>query len=267
MRTAKRIFILLFIAGIFLVFAGNRTLYFKTGIFEKVSSVVVYPFLVFHKKITAPITAFFVKSPTIKELEAQIKELSQERETLLADTIRLNASLNYVDATKELRMFAERYESENVLIAQILVKHLNDNGHYFLVDAGSKKGIEQDMVAVYKNCLLGRVIQVYPLYSKVVLITDQSCKVAAVCTQTKASGIHEGTTQEKRTALKFVSHLSNLTTNDLILSSGEGLVFPQGFGLGKIAHFEPDGLHYRVEVEPLVDFGSLSYCCLIGKDA
>ena len=34
------------------------------------------------------------------------------------------------------------------------------------------------MIAVFKDCFLGRVVEVYPWYSKVLLITDPGCKVA-----------------------------------------------------------------------------------------
>ncbi len=100
------------------------------------------------------------------------------------------------------------------------------------------------MIAVYKGCLLGRVCEVYPWFSKLELITDKSCKIAAHGLLSKASGIYQGTNSESLAQLNHVSHLAMLQDNDVLISSGEGLVFPRGFGLGKIKRFHVDGLFF-----------------------
>ena len=179
----------------------------------------------------------------------------------------LHALLHYDHDIKELADFKKRYEESHGHIAQILMKHFSDQSHFFLIDIGTRQGIKPDMVAVYKNCLIGKVAEVYPFYSKVVLITDKTCKVAAYCAQTHASGIHEGSNQSEQTMLNHVSHLSVMKEGDLILSSGEGLIFPQGFALGNVMSCKPNGLLYTVHVEPLVDMHALAYCLIIQKGA
>ena len=49
----------------------------------------------------------------------------------------------------------------------------------------------------------------------------------------------------------------------MVLSSGEGMIFPKGFGLGRIKDIEHDGYTARVAVTPLVDLKTIDYCCLI----
>ena len=66
------------------------------------------------------------------------------------------------------------------------------------------------MIAVFKDCLVGRVVEVYPYYSKVILITDPTCKVAAICTSTNVKGIHEGMLSLTTTKLSFVNHLEEV---------------------------------------------------------
>lgn len=171
-----------------------------------------------------------------------------------------------MNETKELRDFKARYTFEKMQIAQILARHFSDHSQYYYLDMGSNSGIETDMIVVYNNCLIGKVTEVYPWYCRVVLITDKSCKVAAYCDTTKARGIHEGVNQERNAMLKFVSHLAPIQIGDMILSSGEGLVFPRGFALGKVKSSSLDGLYQQVDVEPLVDFEKIEYCLVLAKD-
>jgi rod shape-determining protein MreC len=133
------------------------------------------------------------------------------------------------------------------------------------IDRGASKGVQPNMVALYKNCLIGRVSEVYPSYSKVLLITDKTCKIAALCGTTKSSGIHEGLNKKDYCTLNYVSHLCTLEEGELVISSGEGLVFPQGFGLGKIKSFTRKGLFYDVVIEPLVDLKNIEYVYIIQK--
>jgi rod shape-determining protein MreC len=68
-----------------------------------------------------------------------------------------------------------------------------------------------------------------------------------------------------QTAFMHVSHLAQLKEDDLIISNGKGLIFPRGFGLGRISAFHEDGLHYAVTVKPLLDLSTIDYCYLIKK--
>ncbi|HVX01058.1 MAG TPA: rod shape-determining protein MreC, partial [Candidatus Babeliaceae bacterium] len=151
------------------------------------------------------------------------------------------------------------------IIADIILKQLTPEQQFFLVDAGSHKGITVGMVAVYKNCLVGKVTEVYPFYSKIVLITDSSCKISAFCLRTKAQGIHEGENSLDTTHLSYVSNLEAVQEDDLVLSSGEGLVFPRGFGLARVKYVELKDFKYTILLQPLVDFHTLTQCSLILK--
>lgn len=239
----------------------------STKALEQVSSYIVYPILVAQNKIVMPLKHYFERNRSRQEIENQLCLLQHERDDLVAQNVQLNAMLSYTKETKELVDFKKQFESVEARITQVLVKHFSDQSHYFLIDKGANAGIATDMVAIYKNCLLGKVIEVYPQYSKVLLVTDSLCKVAAYCAHTQASGIHEGNNNEKVTGIRYISHLAQVEADDLVLSSGDGLVFPKGFALGKIKTCNPEGLFYDVTIEPLLDLRKIDYCFIIQKGA
>ena len=250
--------------GIMVVGIGMRTLFSRYGA-EQLSSYLMYPVLVTQQRIITPIKQFFAEKQTIAALHQEVAALTKERDALVAQTVELTALANYSDEIKELLEFKKQYSYEDAILAQVLVCNMSDNGHFFLVDGGQNKGIEKNMIAVYSNGLIGKVEEVYPQYSKVMLITDRLCKVAATCAATHTCGIYEGCNDENKALLNRVSHLDELQEGDLVISSGQGLVFPRGFALGTIKSYAQDGLMYQVEVEPLFDIASLQYCFILAK--
>ena len=62
-----------------------------------------------------------------------------------------------------------------------------------------------------------------------------------------------------------MSHLETIEQNDLVLTSGEGLVFPQGFAVGILQEFFIKNLQYQVTVKPVINFQTLAYCTIVQK--
>ena len=257
---------ILLVAGTIIVIAclAQRTLFFESGALEYYSSYIVYPALIIQRYVATPIKSYFEKRKNVSDLEKQMQVLQQERDDLLAKNIELQGLISFAQDTQELVEFKQRYTISAVL-AHVLVKNFSEQSHFFLIDRGSKSGVQKDMIVTYKDCLIGKIIEIYPYYSKVLLISDQSCKVAAYCAQSKASGIYQGCNEEWSASLNHISHLSTLEQGELILSSGDGLVFPRGFGLGKIKSFKTKDLFYEVMIEPLIDLHAITYCYVMQK--
>ncbi len=234
------------------------------GVMHSLSATILYPVLQLQRVVVNPIKNWSEQRATTKELYAIIDALRTEQQTLAAETIRLQSALAYYADIDELVQFNKRYADKGY-VAQILLKHQSNREHFFLVEGGLAHGIDKDMVAIYKNNLIGRVVEVYPWYSKVQLITDASCQVAACCTRTHAQGIHRGIYRDGESSLDYVNHFERLQIDDLVVSSGEGLVFPKGFALGKVTSCVADDLYQQVKVKPIIDFRSIQYCTLLAK--
>lgn len=232
---------------------------------ESVSSSFLYPVLRIQHAFIEPLGRWFATKKTVASLEDELCKIKQERDLYCAQLVETRSLFWYQQETQQLHDFNARYATGKGLIAQILVRHISRDAHFMLVDAGAWQGVKKEMVALYNNCLVGKVVEVYPWYCKVILVTDADCKVAAYCAQTKASGIHQGNTNTM-SCLHYVSHLEHVVVDDIILSSGQGLIFPAGFALGTVYSACPGQLCYDIEVKPIVDFYSLQYCILIGKE-
>jgi rod shape-determining protein MreC len=247
------------------LFLVTRIFFFKSTIIEQAASYLIYPALKFSHTVTKPIKKLFKKRRSYNDLLNYCNFLKNQNEKLLTENIKLKSLNRYAHKSKELREFADRYKLDNAIPAKILMKNLSPTEHSFIVNRGSRNGVEKNMVALYKFQLLGRVTEVFPTYSKITLISDRQSKVSAYTNSSNANGIVTGTNKINRIDLRHISHLKRVNNGDFVLSNGQGLIFPEGFCLGKIINITTDDICHHVEVEPLIDFNTIEMCHLTNQ--
>lgn len=206
----------------------------------------------------------FIESLRPKVPSGEIASLQHQLTVLQMQNVRLRAALSFAQDIKDLHVFNQRYQGRGT-IAQVIARHITADAHYYLIDAGTDKNITKDMIVLHNNNLVGKVIEVFPWYSKVALITDRHCKVASYCYQTHAHGIAEGENVHNRLTLRYVDHLAQIADGDTVFSSGQGLVFPAGFALGTVKEHAQEGLYKTVIIEPMSNFDEIAYCLVMAK--
>ena len=247
--------------GLIFILLG-RVLGLSEGRIERATSVVLYPFIKVQQMVMKPFSAWSYKRRVKNNLLAEYEQLAEQRDELLRKIIALKGHVHDVEASQELRMYSERFSSKPI-IAPILLKNLSSS-QFLLLDAGTTAGIVVDMIAVYANCLVGRVVESYPLYSKVLLISDPSCKVSAYCSSTDVPGIHVGQKKGQAT-LAYVDHRHSVVEQDLVLTSGLGGLFPRGYCVGKIAQVDSTPYGRSITVSPCIDIQGLNYVCVVSN--
>jgi rod shape-determining protein MreC len=229
---------------------------------ERVASCFVYPFLRIEQYCVQPAKNYFHKRTQRHELQARCALLEKAVSNLEEQVIALRSSQLFAQDTKELVEYQKRFNPSYQHLVHIMLVQRTQGAHYMWVDAGSLHGVVPDMIAVHKNCLVGRVINTYPYYSKVQLISDASCNIAVRCQNGNALGIYQGTGDSNVGYINHVNHLHELVQSDLVFSSGQGLIFPQGFCIGTIESWEPVGVYYCVQVKLACNVDDINYCYL-----
>ena len=232
-----------------------------------VVSCAVYPFLSLYTVVTHPIKTWLFHARDSNALRATIVQLEEANQKLQAELVKYHATEMYAQQTHELRVFAQRYESRGV-VAQVLHIVATEHEQTMLVNAGSwhwrckNYGLRcYRILSRRQSCCSVSVV------SQVRLITDKRCKVGAVCATTGAVGIYHGCNDQSHAVIEHVSHLDTVQEGDYIISTGKGLVFPQGFALGVVTSATVNALNHDIMVKPALSFDSLSYCLLIAKES
>jgi len=266
MRIFKKI---LFFLGLFalLSFIANRIFFFNQGFLEKASAKITYPFLYLAHKVSTNIHGKIERKQRYDQLLQRYQTLTESYENLMQEHITFKATHHFNDLSKDLIDFQQRYHLEDKIVAKILLKNIDESEHFFLINRGAHHGIKKDMVALYKFQIVGRICDVFDNYSKLILITDQNCKVGAYTSKTNAYGIVHGMNNIGQCKLNYVSHLQDVDHDDLVLSSGQGLVFPEGFCLGKIVAYtlKDRALYHDIVIEPLIDLKKINFCMIVDQ--
>ena len=233
---------------------------------QKTSASLLYPVLVSSNAISSYIQAVVEEKKSYTDLNKDYQSLRLAHEVLLEAFIKVRGSLHHYEDSKELTDFQKRYNFNNAHVAKILNRTITQQEHSCFINKGARDGIKENMIAFYKLQIVGRVSEVYDFHSKLIFLTDKRSKVAAFTNETNAQGILTGT-NAPTCKLEYVSHLAKIENQDLLFSSGEGLIFPEGFCLGKIINHEltNQALHYSIDIEPLVDFTEIKYCLLTNQ--
>jgi len=246
-------------------FLADRCLFFNQGFLERTASKIAYPFLLFSGGISDLMQGWTESKNSYQTLATKFDTLKLDYMNLIDQFIELRATHKQCASIPEITRFNERYNKQNNVMAKILLRHLDTDEHYMLINKGTRHGVAKDMVAVYQNHLLGRVHETYDWYSKILLITDQRCSVAAYASSTQAAGIVKGFNNDTRCTFNYVSHLFTVKDNDMVISSGQGLVFPEGFCLGRIClqSIKEKALYHHIEIEPIVNVRLINFCWIV----
>ena len=235
------------------LFIINRIFFFKKTFIESAAANITYPFIWLGSKIAKPIENVFAHKKNYHQLLSENIILKEQNENLEAEIIKINSTINFDTKSQEILDFKKRYKLNNAIFANVITKNITPNEHYFFVNKSSAHNIKKDMVAIYKFQIIGKVIETFRWYSKILLVTDKNCKIAAYANNTNAKGICQGINNISKLKFDFVDHFSKIEPEDFVISSGQGLVFPEGFCVGKISKYKKNGLYFNIEIRSFVE--------------
>ena len=133
------------------------------------------------------------------------------------------------------------------------------------IDRGAKDGIRRDDGVLTGAGVAGRIVEVAPLSSKVLLVTDATSKLPAVVQHGRWWAIAVGTST--RVKLQYVSQDAKLRVGDRVVT-GEGRSFHAGVLIGRIKQIEPvsaGALDQTAIVQPAADLSALSHVVVLSQ--
>ncbi|HKE04058.1 MAG TPA: rod shape-determining protein MreC [Blastocatellia bacterium] len=122
-----------------------------------------------------------------------------------------------------------------------------------VIDRGSLSGVMKDQPVVTAEGLVGRVINVAPISSRVLLITDERHGAGAVIAQTANTRL-VGTLKGKDQSLcelKLIAAAGKLENGEQVITSGQDHIYPKGLLIGRVKNLSDSGaIPPKVDVEP-----------------
>ena len=150
-------------------------------------------------------------------LKAQVQKLA----ALEAENVRLRELLN-----------SSAILDDSVLVAEIISVSPNPQQHQIVINKGTADGLYIGQPVIDALGLTGQVVEVGPLQSRVLLLTDTSHALPVQVLRNGVRAVAEGVGRLDQLVLQHVAATTDIQTGDILISSGLGQRFPSGYPVG-----------------------------------
>ncbi len=139
-----------------------------------------------------------------------------------------------------------------VLVAQIMAVDTDPFINQVIVDKGVHDGLFVGQPVLDANGVMGQIVQVGPFTSRVLLINDTHSGVPIQNARNGTRGIAIGDNFSGKLRLVNVPQTVDIKANDMLVTSGLGEHYPEGYPVGRVISVIKDpGLQFAtITVEP-----------------
>lgn len=203
---------------------------------RSILSVLIYPV---QRIVSLPVEIIEQIQDTVVSYSQLKKQNQQLKEKQLVDSIKLLKLESLENENIRLRGLLENSFklSEQVLIAELLSVNLVPYEHVMVVNKGSRFGVHEKQSVIDANGIVGQVIRSLPLSSEVMLITDPNHAIPVQLNRNGLRTIAIGSGQLDRLNLPFLPNNADIVPGDLLVTSGLGGTFPQGYPVAVVDSF------------------------------
>ncbi|NYF81391.1 rod shape-determining protein MreC [Granulicella arctica] len=190
-------------------------------------------------------------------LRQQIAELRLEQAAFAEDAIQGHRLQTLLD-------FQQHYIAKTVA-AQVIGTSGSDLSRMVTLDKGSDDGLKPDMAVITPDGVVGKLRDVFPRTSQLLLLNDQTSGAGVILQSTRIRAVVRGT-PTGRLQIGNLTADSRIKPGDTVLTSGGDLVYPRGLNVGTIESIAPDPDHQpytAIVVKPTANLSQLEEVLIV----
>jgi rod shape-determining protein MreC len=192
----------------------------------------------------------------LRGVRSENHQLKEQIEQMRLDEVRLTEDAAQARRLQSLLGFKEQFIAKTVA-AQVIGSGGSDLSRIIYIDKGSDNGIAPDMAVITAAGIVGKVLEVFPGVSKVLLINDQSSGAGALLEKSRLQGVLRGTPNGEL-VLDHVMSDEQVAPGEKVLSSGGDQIFPKGLLVGTVTRVSPGReMFLDIKVKPAADLNRL----------
>tara|TARA_B100002019_G_scaffold272664_1_gene268084 strand:- start:851 stop:1705 length:855 start_codon:yes stop_codon:yes gene_type:complete len=176
---------------------------------------------------------------TTDQLSAENKALKQRILKLQGQQQQLQFLQNENRRLREL-LGSEARESARRMVAEVIAVASEPFSQQLVINKGTLSGVYEGQPVLDSSGIIGQVQDVGGNTARVLLISDQSHAISLRSERNDIRALAQGTGDIGRLELMFIPHSTELREGDLLMSSGLGGVFPEGYPVARIASIVRD---------------------------
>lgn len=165
----------------------------------------------------------FEENARLKARNLILEQKVQKLASLTAQNIRLKELLNSAELV-----------DEQVAVAEIIGVDPDPFSYVVMINKGALDGVFPGQAILDARGVMGQVIEVSPVSSRVLLVTDISSRVPVQNNRTNYRAIAIGTGSADQLELLHIPDTADFKVGDLLTSSGLGQRYPSGYPVGRV---------------------------------
>lgn len=169
-----------------------------------------------------------------RDLQYQIDQLRLQQAGMLEDA-------RQGQRLQRLLGFKQQYVGKTTA-AQVIGTGSGDRSRILILNKGSRDGLQPDMAVITPDGIVGKLRDVYPNSSQLLLINDVSSGVGVLLTNVRSRGVLHGASTGR---VRITSLLPDdrIKPGETVVTSGGDRVFPRGLPVGTVESVQMDPDH------------------------
>lgn len=194
------------------------------------------------------ISSFFHDYVVLLDVREENRRLHGQLDKAELDNQYLRAELSTADRAQALALFQKTSQAKT-LAARIIGNTTDVGGATVFVDRGATSGVLKGMGVTTPEGIVGKVIEVFPTASSVLLITDPTFAASVVSLNNRVRGVVKG--KDNNSAIvDYVQNEQKVDPGEEFLTSGEDRVFPKGYPVGQATVVRAGANHKEIFLTP-----------------
>jgi rod shape-determining protein MreC len=210
--------------------------------FTTIRSALVTPLTPIHYLVSWPSRAFY----QVKYFISTQKQLLIENKQLKAEQLQLQLKLQYLAALRrenndlrELLKTSLEVPGKS-LVADLLSIDPEPYNKQVIINKGSRDGVYIGQPVFDAFGVMGQVMQITPVSSRVLLINDPHSGVGVQSSRNGVRAIVAGDSYTGKIKLLYVPKTADIQPGDVFMTSGLGDHYPQGYPVGIVKTVSQD---------------------------
>jgi rod shape-determining protein MreC len=154
------------------------------------------------------------------------------------------------------------------MFAEILSVDSDPYSHQVVINRGANDGVYEGQPVLDEKGIVGQILHVGSSSSRVILISDISHAIPVRVQRNGLRLIASGSGQIDRLVHNFVPHSDDVKKGDLLVTSGLGGKYPEGYPVARVVLVRADESHEfsTIYSEPVAQIDRLRYMLLLSKE-
>ncbi|MGJ8680141.1 rod shape-determining protein MreC [Paraglaciecola sp.] len=151
------------------------------------------------------------------------------------------------------------------LVAELMAVDNNPYSHQIVINKGAIHGIYEGQPVLDDKGIVGQILQVSSTNSRVLLLADVTHAIPVRVARNNVRLVVSGSGSLRELFIPHVPHSNELKVGDLLLSSGLGNVFPEGYPVATISSIVRDESRPFAQVlaKPIAQLDRLKYLLVL----